>query len=109
MRIRHTGDGDAERIQRQQAVLSELFKKINNISLDKVTGLISTCVEFVRTDIPLTNMMDLAKAVKGMSISELQTFRYPEEYKVRSYKDMSVVVPKDNDAEIAKLQDFLEN
>ncbi len=108
MRIRHTGDGDEERIERQQAVLSQLFKKMNNISLDNITGLINMCIEYVRTDIPLPKMMEIAKAVKGMSISELEKFRYPNDYKTRSYKGMSVVVPRNSDTELAKLHDFLE-
>lgn len=109
MRIRHTGDGDAERTERQQRVLSELFKKINGVSLNEITGIISTCVEYVRTDIPLSKMMEIAKTVKGMSVSELQTFRYPDNYKTRSYKGMSVVIPGDSEKEIEKLRNFLEN
>jgi hypothetical protein len=61
----------------------------------------------VRTDIPLTTMLEMGSALQDMDYSDLETFRYPEEYKTGSYNTMSVVQPKDFETEYRKLYDFL--
>lgn len=108
MRIRKL-DNDAVRTSRQQTVLNALFKKVNDIDVAQMPGLISTLSEYVRTDIPIGTMLDLAKAAKSAGASDMNTFRYPDEYENGSYKKMSIVQPKDFDTEIKKLQDFLSN
>ena len=106
MRIRHIG-GDAARIGRQQTVLNELFAKIKDIGIGQIPGLIDVLAQYVRTDIPIAKMVEIASAVKNMSGSEINTYRYPEEYENSSYKGMAVVQPKDPDAAIQSLYDFL--
>lgn len=108
MRIRHPG-GDAGRIERQQTVLSALFKKAKDVSLGQLPGLAGSMIEFVRTDMPLDKMIDIAGTIKGMEDGELNKFRYPDSYKNGGYKGMSVVLPKDFKKEIAKMHDFLQN
>ena len=109
MRTRHPG-GDAARIKRQQTVLYALFDKATDIGLNEISGLIGTLAEYVRTDIPLGTMIDLAKSVHGIQSSDLQTFRYPEEYQNGYYKGAgSIVQPEDFDTEYNKLYEFLNN
>jgi LCP family protein required for cell wall assembly len=106
MRTRHPG-GDAGRIERQQTVLSALFRKAKDIGLGQLPGLAGAMIQYVRTDIPLDKMIDIAGTIKGMEDGELQKFRYPLEYETGSYKKMSVVQPKVFEDEIKKLHDFL--
>ena len=107
MRVRHPG-GDAGRIKRQQTVLNALFSEMKNVSAGEIPGLINAMTKYVRTDMPLGTIMDLATAVKGMNSSkDLDTFRYPEDYSNGNYNSMSVVQPKDFDTEFKKLSDFL--
>lgn len=108
MRIRKADD-DGVRTGRQQIVLNALFKKVSDIEIAQMPGLISTLTEYVRTDMPVDKMLSLAKAVKGAGVSDIDTFRYPDEYETGWYKKMSIVQPKDFDTEIKKLQDFLSN
>jgi LCP family protein required for cell wall assembly len=108
MRTRHPG-GDQGRIERQQTVLSALFKKAKDVSLGQLPGLAGAMIQYVRTDIPLDKMIDIAGAIKGMEGEELNKFRYPDEYKGGSYKKMSIVQPKVFEEEIKKLHDFLNN
>lgn len=107
MRIRKL-DGDSQRVERQHAVLEALFTKAMNMSTGQIPDLLGAVVEYVRTDIPLTRMLDIATAVRGMEGSQLQTFRYPEEFKNGRYEGMSVVKPVDTEEELAKLKNFLE-
>ncbi len=109
MRVRHPG-GDSGRIERQQNELSALFKEMKNVSAGEIPGLLNAMVKYVRTDMPLGTMMVLATAVKGMQgSSDLDMFRYPQDYKDGNYKGMAIVQPKDTDKELGKLSDFLEN
>jgi LCP family protein required for cell wall assembly len=107
MRIRKL-DGDSQRVERQHAVLEALFTKAMNMSTGQIPDLLGAVVEYVRTDIPLTRMLDIATAVRGMEGSQLQTFRYPEEFKNGRYEGMSVVKPVDTKEELGKLKNFLE-
>jgi anionic cell wall polymer biosynthesis LytR-Cps2A-Psr (LCP) family protein len=108
MRIRHPG-GDAARIERQQTVLNALFQEMRNVSVGEIPGIIGALTKYVRTDMKLGSMIDLASAVQGMKNSDLQTFRYPEKYVNGKYNDSAVVQPENFAKEYAKLNDFLEN
>jgi polyisoprenyl-teichoic acid--peptidoglycan teichoic acid transferase len=109
MRVRHPG-GDAARIERQQKVMLKLFEKAQDLSVGQIPSLIETLSQYVRTDLSLTKMVDLAKSVRGMQTSGLKTFRYPDAYVNRYYKGAGAVVqPEDFDAEYQKLCDFLNN
>ena len=106
MRIRKVG-GDSARVGRQQEVLQGLFSKMASVDLGQIPGLIGTLADYVRTDVPLGQMIDLAKAMKNMQGSGLETMRYPQDYKNGNYEGRSIVTPKDVDAEIQALHDFL--
>jgi len=108
MRIRHPG-GDNGRIERQQTVMHALFSEMRNVGVGEIPGIIGALTQYVRTDMPLSTMVDMASSVRGMTTSDLNTFRYPESFKNGKYNNSSVVTPKDFDTEFAKLNDFLEN
>ncbi len=59
--------GDAGRIGRQQTVLSALFRKAKGISLGQIPGLAGAMIQYVRTDLPLDKMIDIAGTIKGMA------------------------------------------
>ena len=106
MRIRKPG-GDSGRIVRQQTVLYALFEKASDVSAGNIPGLVGAMAEYVRTDIGLGRMVDIAKALHGMSASDLKTYRYPQDEKNGNYKGSCIVQPKDVDAELKDLKEFL--
>ena len=108
MRVRHPG-GDAGRIARQQAVMFKLFDTAQGIGAGQIPDLISTLTQYVRTDMPLDKMLDLASAVRGMQRSDLSTFRYPDQYKNARYNGSAIVQPEDFNTEYQKLYDFLNS
>lgn len=108
MRIRHPGY-DQGRIARQQTVMFKLFEKAKNVSMGQIPDLISTMTQYVRTDMPINKMIDLASAVRGMDNANLTTFRYPEKCKNGWYGSMSVVQPENFNEEFQKLYDFLND
>jgi LCP family protein required for cell wall assembly len=108
MRIRHP-DFDAGRIERQHTVLSQLFSKAQNLGIGDLAALVDASYQYVRTDIPLGEILDIAKTVKGIT-GGLKTFRYPEDYDNPTIEGAgSIVLPKDFETEMKKLKDFLEN
>ena len=107
MRIRKM-DGDAQRVERQHKVLEALFGKAMNLNAGQIPDMLGAVVEYVRTDIPLSRMLEIATAVRGMEGGQLQTFRYPEEFVNGSYDGMSVVKPNNTEVELSKLKFFLE-
>ena len=107
MRIRKVG-GDSARIERQQTVMSELFHKAKAVDVAQIPTLLDTITQYVRTDLPLDKMLSMATTVNGMNISDIEKYRYPDEYTLGRYKGMSIVQPKDFETEIQKLQDFLQ-
>lgn len=108
MRIRK-GGGDAVRIGRQQTVLNALLDKACQLSMSQVPDTIEALSQYVRTDIPLSKMLNIGTCLLNARSSNLKTHTYPEDYKLGLYKEMSIVQPKDYDEEIQKLRDFLEN
>lgn len=108
MRIRHPG-GDAGRIARQQLVMFKLFEKAQDVGAGQVPDLITTMSKFVRTDIPVSVMLDLASSIKGMSKDSVTTFRYPENFKNVNYNGSDMVQPVDFNEEYTKLYNFLND
>ena len=112
MRIRKVGlnglNGDAARVSRQQIVLTALFNKAKSMSVGQLPDLIETLSQYVRTDIPLTKMIDIGTDILGMQSADLQKFTYPNKYDIGRYKEMSIVQPADFEEEMMKLKDFLE-
>ncbi len=112
MRIRKVGldglNGDAARVSRQQIVLTALFNKAKSMSVGQLPDLIETLSQYVRTDIPLTKMIDIGTDILGMQSTELQKFTYPNKFDIGGYKGMSIVQPADFEEEMLKLKDFLE-
>lgn len=108
MRIRKIG-GDAARVGRQQIVLNALFDRARSIGVGQIPETIKALSQYVRTDIPLTTMVNIGASVLDMGSSGLQKFTYPDKYKVGGYKGMSIVQPADFDEEMIKLKNFFEN
>ena len=108
MRIRHPG-GDAGRIVRQQTVLSALFQKMKNVDILQLPALIETVADYVRTDIPAGDLINIANTVHDLGADEIGKFSFPADYELGRYEGMSIVQPADYAAEIAKLQEFLLN
>ena len=106
MRIRHPG-GDAGRIARQQSVMYKLFAKAQNVSAGQIPDLITTLSQYVRTDIPVSMMLDLASSIRGMSQDNVTTFRYPDNYENVNYNGADMVQPVGFDEEYTKLYEFL--
>lgn len=60
-RIRKVGDGDFERVKRQQRVLKEAFDKLRNLSVSKKFKLLNIASESVETNLTISELTLLAQ------------------------------------------------
>lgn len=108
-RIRHVGDGDFQRTERQRTVLQCLFNKAKQTSILKVPDLITTLASYVQTNVPLTKVIGLASAAAGFN-SGVQQMRVPVDgyYAPESVYGASVLVP-DIKANAMFVKEFIYN
>ena len=60
MRIRHQTGGDSARVNRQQAVIKEIFKELKTLSKSELVSLISSITKYIRTGYSSEQMLSLA-------------------------------------------------
>ena len=76
------GGSDINRITRQQDFLNEMIKQKLTIQyVPKITDIINTVYANIKTDLPLTEMLKLARGVVGFSPEKFQTVMIPGEGK----------------------------
>lgn len=77
-RIRHVGNGDYERTDRQREVLSAMFDKIKSLGPNQFIKLVPECSKYIKTSLSLTKMMSIGTEVlKNKSIS-IEQQRFPK-------------------------------
>lgn len=77
-RIRHTGNGDYERTERQRTVLEKIFSKvINNKSLPQTLDLVENMSPYIETSLSTTEMIGLVTTVFSSGIKDMEDYRIP--------------------------------
>ena len=94
-RIRHTGNGDFERTERQRTVLTALFGKAKSQGISKVATLAAAVLPYVETNISKSEMLNFGIKVMSFGKTNLQQFRLPADgtYKSKMIDGMAVLVP----------------
>lgn len=108
MRIRHVGNGDFERTQRQRTVLNHLIAQMSDLSLDEAVKLANILPKYVRTNMSQADILAMATKLYGARGSKVQELRVPldKTYKNGNYKGMSILLI-DFDQNRKALEDFL--
>jgi LCP family protein required for cell wall assembly len=76
-RIRHTGNGDYERTERQRRVLSAIFEKVKSEGPLKYPGLVSQILPYTETSMDKSTLFKLGAQIFYASISTLEQQRFP--------------------------------
>jgi LCP family protein required for cell wall assembly len=107
-RIRHTGNADYERTDRQRTILNELFKKIKAQGALKLPGIISEMLPFVETSMSKTEILSLGYEAVKFDAQSIEQFRLPVDglFRSQSIRGMSVLVP-DIEKNKEKLHEFV--
>lgn len=94
-RIRHVGNNDFERTERQRTVLTALFDKAKSQGISKVAALAAVVLPYIETNISKSEMMDFGVKVMGFGKTNLQQLRIPADgtYKSKTINGMQVLVP----------------
>lgn len=76
-RIRHVGNGDYERAERQNAVLTAMFNKVQSQGTAKYPQLISEFLPYVETSMTKTDILKMGTDVVTSGITNLDWLRFP--------------------------------
>ncbi|WP_235068999.1 LCP family protein [Turicibacter sp. TJ11] len=77
MRIRHVGDGDFERMQRQREVMEVALEGMKTISLSKMLTLVNDLISTVKTNLSKGEIIDLVTKVATKGIPKMEQFQLP--------------------------------
>lgn len=78
-RIRHSGNGDYERTDRQRAVLEQVFNKISSAGALKFSGYVSKLLPLVETSLSNTQIIKLGTELLSQGSLSLEQKRFPED------------------------------
>lgn len=76
-RIRHVGDGDFERTERQKTVLTALITKIQNQGAAKYPSVLTEIFPFIKTSMTNTQILSLTTEVVSKGITTVDWYRFP--------------------------------
>lgn len=76
-RIRKTSGGEYRRTERQREVINSIIQEVKNTNVLKYPSLIKTGMEYVQTDLQLSEMLNLAYAGLKLDLSNIQTLQVP--------------------------------
>jgi len=108
VRIRHVGNADFERTERQRTLLTQVASDVNALStMDKIS-LIDKLLPYLSTDLSKTEIMSYAYTVLKNGYNGLESYRIPGDgtYKSVSIRGMSVLLP-DLDANRQSLKEYI--
>lgn len=100
MRIRyvqtadHTAD-DFGRTQRQRTLLNAIFDKYKTCTVPELVALANSLLQYVQTDIPVTDLIGYVSSVGALHPEKLETLRIPCDnmYDAIFVRKMAVLVP----------------
>lgn len=80
-RVRHVGNGDFERTERQRTVLTALFNKAINISPTEYYGILSDLSSEITTNITTTDLLSLSTKAASLGIGgvTIEQERFPRD------------------------------
>ncbi|WP_312654133.1 LCP family protein [Proteiniclasticum sp.] len=76
-RIRKVGDGDYERTERQRTVLSGIIRKLTDLSVIELPGVIRRLASNVETNITSSYMLKVGSSILNAGISDISQSRFP--------------------------------
>jgi len=76
-RLRHVGNGDFERTDRQRRVLNELFKKVQSAGIMQYPRIVSELLPMIETSLTKTDIIRLGTKVITSSASGIEQQRFP--------------------------------
>lgn len=94
-RIRHVGNNDYERTERQRRVLTLLIQKVRKENIFQLPGLLNTVLPYIKTNIPSSKLLAFGISAYKFSKSPVSTLRIPADgmYSSQVIGGQDVLVP----------------
>ena len=94
-RIRHVGNSDWERTDRQRRVIMAAFSKISSSSTAKQLSVADSILPYITTDLSGKELLSYVKTISEAGITNFESYRIPADgtYTSENISGMSVLVP----------------
>ncbi len=108
-RMRHVGNSDWERTERQRKVLMTCYQQVKNCSRPKLLSLMDAVAPYVTTDIPGADLLSYARMM-SKDVTNIESNRIPADgtFDIKDINGMQVLVP-DIEQNKAILQEYISN
>ncbi|HIT89748.1 MAG TPA: LCP family protein [Candidatus Merdenecus merdavium] len=93
-RVRHIGNNDYQRTERQRNVLTAIFNKFRSKNIVEMTSILEDILGDLKTDMDAKKMISIAKESLGADLKDLETYRIPVDnsFKEANIRGMAVLV-----------------
>ena len=110
-RIRKLDGGDYARAERQRNVLTALMNKLKGAGAGELLALGTTCLQHIRTNMSLEDMLSIATTVCGNGITSVESLRLPinDSYVQETRREQSMLYDCDWSANASALYSFIYN
>jgi len=94
-RIRHVGNGDYERTDRQRTVLKKILSNSMALGLGKKYKMLDKMLSYITTDLTKQEILGYAYTMVTNGVKDTSSYRIPEDgtFKTAKIRKMSVLVP----------------
>ena len=108
-RIRKLDGGDYARAERQRNVLTALMNKLKGAGTGELLSLGTTCLQHIRTNMSLEDMLSIATTVCGNGVTSVESLRLPinDSYVQETRKEQSMLYDCDWSANASALYSFI--
>ena len=109
-RMRHVGNSDWERTERQRKVLTLIYDQFKSASVPKLLSMLRNVAPCITTDVQLADLLSYAYLAAGDGIQTIESNRIPADgtFKLQNVNGMDVIVP-DLEANARILQEYINN
>lgn len=107
-RIRHVGNNDYERTQRQRVVLTALFNKVKSKGISAYASVMPKILSNVETSVNKTELIGLGNKIVSMGVNNIEQFRLPlDNYKKDAYENGLFYLKWDKQPNVDALHKFI--
>ena len=108
-RIRKLDGGDYARAERQRNVLTALMNKLKGAGAGELLALGTTCLQHIRTNMSLEDMLSIATTVCGNGVTSVESLRLPinDSYVQETRKEQSMLYDCNWSANASALYSFI--
>lgn len=109
-RMRHLGNSDFDRTERQRKVLMTCYQQVKNCSVPQLLSLIDNVAPYITTNIRGSDLISYAYMLVGDGVTNIESLRIPADgtYEMKMINGMDVLVP-DLEANKAILREYVNN